>query len=67
MVGYFPTAVYDSKRFPPYVERSKYRRAKNVGGLLVQVDLIVGIVAGVTPQPRAPRLIGGPTTSPSPR
>jgi hypothetical protein len=67
IAGNWPTAVYAPKRFPPYIERSEYFKAFEVGTLFVQVDLIRGRVAGVTPSPPEvghPESIGGPTTIP---
>jgi hypothetical protein len=67
IAGKWPTAVYEPKRFPPYIERSEYFKAFEVGTLFVEVDLIRGRVAGVTPsqpEPQHPESIGGPTTIP---
>jgi hypothetical protein len=67
IAGKWPTAIYEPKKFPPYIERSEYFKAFGVGTLFVEVDLIRGRVAGVTPSsPEAehPESIGGPTTIP---
>jgi hypothetical protein len=62
MVGSWPTAVYDPKRFPPYVERSKRFTVREVVTLYVEVDLMRGVV-GIVPSRRAPS-VSGPTTIP---
>jgi hypothetical protein len=65
--GKWPTAVYEPKRFPPYIERSEYFETFGVGTLFVEVDLVRGRVAGVTPSPpeaEHPESIGGATTIP---
>jgi hypothetical protein len=67
IAGKWPTAVYEPKRFPPYIERSEYFKAFGVGTLFVEVDLIRGRVAGATPSPpevEHPESIGGSTTIP---
>jgi mono/diheme cytochrome c family protein len=65
--GKWPTAVYEPKRFPPYIERREYFETFGVGTLFVEVDLVRGRVAGVTPSPpeaEHPESIGGATTIP---
>jgi hypothetical protein len=65
LAGTWPTAVYDAKRFPPYREQSESFKAFDVGVLFVEVDLVLGRVAGVTPSPPQPEHaegVGGPTT-----
>ncbi len=62
MAGPWPTAVYEPKRFPPYIERSKYSTAREVVTLYVEVDLMRGVV-GIVPSQREPS-VSGPTTIP---
>jgi mono/diheme cytochrome c family protein len=62
MAGPWPTAVYEPKRFPPYVERSKHFTAREVVTLYVEVDLMQGVV-GIVPSGREPS-VSGPTTIP---
>lgn len=62
MTGPWPTAVYEPKRFPPYVERSKHFTAREVVTLYVEVDVMRGVV-GIVPSRREPS-VSGPTTIP---
>lgn len=49
IVGSLPEAAYEANTFPPYVEQSKYFRARAVKALRVDVDLTRGVVAGIVP------------------
>jgi hypothetical protein len=67
IAGTWPTTVYEPKSFPPYRQQSESFKAFGVGVLFVEVDLVRGRVAGVTPsppQPEHPESVGGPTTIP---
>lgn len=49
IVGSLPEAAYEPNRCPPYIEQTKYYRARAVKTLRVEVDLIRGVVAGIMP------------------
>lgn len=44
-----PEAVYEPNDFPPYAETSRFVRASAVRQLIVEVDLVRGVVAGIKP------------------
>jgi hypothetical protein len=50
IVGSLPEAAYEPNRFPPYIEQTKYFRARAVKTLRVEVDLTRGVVAGIVPR-----------------
>jgi hypothetical protein len=49
IIGPLPTAEYEPNRFPSYNERMKYVSAQGVQRLVVEVDLIRAVVAGIRP------------------
>jgi hypothetical protein len=49
IVGSLPEGAYEPNRCPPYVEQTKYFRARAVKTLRVDVDLTRGVVAGIIP------------------
>jgi hypothetical protein len=49
IAGSLPKHAYEPNRFPPYIEQTKYFRARAVKTLRVDVDLTRGVVAGIMP------------------
>lgn len=49
IVATLPEAVYEPNVFPPYIEKRRPVRAPAVKELIVQVDLVHGVVAGIKP------------------